>query len=373
MRIVFLDVTGSLGGAERLLLTLLGELRRLRPAWEITLVTGSDGPLCTAATKLGCQAETLTLPASIKSLGDWGASSRLALISHLVAAVPGLLRYRLQLRRRLRALAPDIVQTVGFKMHLLGALACPRRSRLIWHIHDFVSNRRVMRTVLQRFSAKPQAVVAISPEVAADVRNFAPAVRTVLNSIDLTRFAPIAKRPFDCVRIGMAATFARWKGHDVFLKALTLLPSDRAWRGYIAGGDIYERSASQWSLPELRALAGERVEFTGFLEDPAPFVQTLDIAVHASTEPEPFGLSIAEAMACGCAVITTSASLVTDGVNALVVPPGDADALANAMLRLLSDPDLRQRLGEAAHRTATERFQPERMAGEFIAIYQSLA
>jgi glycosyltransferase involved in cell wall biosynthesis len=106
-------------------------------------------------------------------------------------------------------------------------------------------------------------------------------------------------------------------------------------------------------------------------------MRALDVVVHASTEPEPFGLVIAEAMACGRAVIAANAGgaaeLVTPGVDALVHRPGDAASLANAIESLASDAALRQRMGVAARQTAVRRFDRRRLAGELLPVYQRVA
>src|SRR6185436_5987649 len=117
-------------------------------------------------------------------------------------------------------------------------------------------------------------------------------------------------------------------------------------RGYVVGGPLYQTDGSQYSMEELRARADElgisaRIGFTGFVSDPAAAMRALDVVVHASIEPEPFGLVIAEAMACGRPVIVSdaggAAEIVTSGVNALVNSPGDADALADRIAQLAAD------------------------------------
>ena len=374
---MFLNVTGSLGGAERVLLTLLRELRRLRPDWQLTVLAGDAGPLIAAIEGLGCEAHVLPLGEKLNALGDWGTVGKAGLLRKIAGALPQAFRYRSALCRTLRELSPDVVQTNGFKMHVLGAMACPKRARLVWHVHDFVSSRTAMKQLLRWFSGRPDTVAAISAAVAKDLLSVLKEprkIRTIWNSVELAPVKSIA--PHEGVKIGLVATFARWKGHDVFLRSLALLPTELPWRGFIVGGEVYRRAGSQWTERELRALANQlgiesRVEFNGFLLDPAPFVGTLDVVVHASTEPEPFGLAIAEAMAEGRAVATSSESIVTDGVDGFVHRRGDAAGLALALERLVRDPELRTRLGAAARQTAEERFQPERMAQEFIALYEA--
>src|SRR5204863_9003318 len=98
----------------------------------------------------------------------------------------------------------------------------------------------------------------------------------------------------------------------VFLDALARLRGHVNVRGYIVGDSIYHTDASQYSRAQLRARAeacglGDSVGFTGQVDDVSAVLRALDVAVHASTEPEPFGLVIAEAMACGRPVVVSQA------------------------------------------------------------------
>ena len=96
----------------------------------------------------------------------------------------------------------------------------------------------------------------------------------------------------------------------------------------------------------------------------------------ASTRPEPFGLTIVEAMACGRATIVAKAGgaveLFTDGVDAIGVEPGDSAALAATIGALAGDPARRDALGRAARETAVARFSRRRMAENIVRIYESL-
>jgi glycosyltransferase involved in cell wall biosynthesis len=121
-------------------------------------------------------------------------------------------------------------------------------------------------------------------------------------------------------------------------------------------------------------LAG-KVTFTGFLADTAPLLRSLDIVVHASTEPEPFGLTIAEAMACGRAVVASFAGGVSEffepGKTGLGHAPGDVEGLAHCMGQLISEPELRNQYGLASRETATRLLDPLRMAREIVEAYSS--
>jgi glycosyltransferase involved in cell wall biosynthesis len=118
------------------------------------------------------------------------------------------------------------------------------------------------------------------------------------------------------------------------------------------------------------------VGFTGFIPEPAEAMRSLAIGVHASTEPEPFGMVIVEAMACEKVVVASqaggAAELFTDGENALGHVPGDAASLARQIRKLVLDPALRLRLGRAARQTS-QLYQRARLAEELRAVYRSVS
>lgn len=398
MKIVFLSVSGSLGGAERALLDLLASLRAARPGWELHLLVGADGPLLAAAASLGVGCTLLRLPRAVASFGDAGAAGRGrgSVLLRILLGLPSALRYAVGLRRALRRLAPDVVHTNGFKMHAMAARSLPPGAKLVWHLHDFTSARPLMREVLLREAPRAAAALAVSRAVADDARAICGPgldVRVVYNAVDLERFRPdgpalalheLAGMPAEgpgTVRVGLVATMGMWKGHEVFLRALAALPADLPVRGYVVGGGIYQTRGSETPLEGLKALAAElgisdRVGFTGFVDDPAAAMRALDVVVHASTHPEPFGLVIAEAMACGRAVVVSAAGgaaeIVQPGRDALAFSPGDVEGLAWNLRRLVSDPKLRARLGQAGRKTAEKRFDRARLGAEVAPLYERI-
>jgi len=111
--------------------------------------------------------------------------------------------------------------------------------------------------------------------------------------------------------------------------------------------------------------------------EPDAALRALDIVVHASTAPEPFGLVIAEAMACERAVIVSAAGgaaeIITDNVDAVGHAPGDADALASRIIALAADAGWRARIARAARATALRSFDRARLAADLVPLYRELA
>jgi glycosyltransferase involved in cell wall biosynthesis len=315
----------------------------------------------------------------------------------IVRAALDLPHYERQLRDLLNEIRPDVVHTNGFKAHILAARTRGPRSALVWHMHEYISMRPLTRRLLRHYADRCAVVVANSESVGADVRTVLgrrAQVRVIYNAVDLDRFAPagpmadldalahLEPAPAGTVRVGLIATFSRWKGHDTFLRAVAALPASTRVRAYIIGGALYDTDGSQYSTGELRALAaahglGSRVGFTGFVQDSDHVMRSLDIVVHASTAPEPFGLVIAEAMACGRALVTSAtggaAELVRAGEDALTHRPGDAADLTAAIQELAEDPAARARLGRAARAAAVSRYDARRLADEFISTYETAA
>jgi glycosyltransferase involved in cell wall biosynthesis len=399
MRVLFLNPLGEIGGGERCLLDIMQSLRRADPGLDLHLALGGDGPMRGAAEALGVRVTVLEMPSALARAGDSALAGRgpLALATATLrqarGAIGGLLDYAGRLGRLANRLAPDIVHSNGLKCHLLTKLADLGRARVFWHVQDYMGSRRLMRPALRWAATRADTLVGISRSIAGDTRAVTGhrRVRVLLSAVDVDRFRPggetldldaaagLPPAPPGTVRAGLVATYARWKGHETFLAAAARLGDLPAARFYIVGGPIYKTAGSQYTPEELKSRAAElglagRIGFVPFQSDTAAVYRSLDVVVHASVKPEPFGLVIAEAMACGRAVIVSAAGgaaeLFTDGVDALGHAPADVAGLAAALRTALSDHDLRRGLGEAARRSAETKFRRERLGVEMLALYR---
>jgi glycosyltransferase involved in cell wall biosynthesis len=224
-------------------------------------------------------------------------------------------------------------------------------------IHHFIANSATTRASLLSLRIPSRKISVIYPPLDLDTFQ-------VARDSNVTRAAFGVDASSLC--FGIVGMLLPWKGHTVFLRAarqvLERLPNARA---FVVGaapsrGKAYEE--------ELRALAQElgiadRVIFTGFRDDVSEMLTLLDVVVHASTAPEPFGRVIAEAMAMRRPVIATRAGgpteIIEDGRTGFLVPPGDVEALAGQITTLLTDSALAGRIAEAGYQEARERFSAE--------------
>jgi glycosyltransferase involved in cell wall biosynthesis len=162
--------------------------------------------------------------------------------------------------------------------------------------------------------------------------------------------------------IGVVGNVKRWKGQETVVRATGVLVA--TWpdlRCLLVGGAVPGDSYPQELKRLARDLGIERnVVFTGFQERPADLMNAMDVVVHSSITPEPFGMVNIEAMALRKPVVATRmggpTEIFDDGRNGYLVEPADPNRLAEVLSLLLADPELRTRVGALAYDDVTERF-----------------
>ena len=179
------------------------------------------------------------------------------------------------------------------------------------------------------------------------------------------------------IRIGIVGRITRWKGQHVFLEAASRLRAAgrEDVRFVIVGAPLFGEEAYEQELRQMVERAGlaEQVEFLGFQEDVPAVLRGLDLLVHASVTPEPFGQVVIEGMAAGLPAIGTDGGgvreIITHGENGLLVPMGDAAALARALEDLLGDPEKARRLALAGQAHVRAHFTAEQAARKIEQVY----
>jgi sugar transferase (PEP-CTERM/EpsH1 system associated) len=198
------------------------------------------------------------------------------------------------------------------------------------------------------------------------------------NGIDVKHFKNLYKDnkmrstyhlPRDVPVIGTVTRLNRVKRLDVLLQAIELLQETH---GVIVGeGPEHEYLKAQ----ATRLGLSERISFTGHQRDVRPWLAAFDIFV-LSSDWEGMSNALLEAMAAGLPVVATAVGgtpeVVVEGETGFLVPPRDPEALAEAILRLLRDPDLRRRMGEAGRKRVAEHFSVEQMVQKTEALYEHL-
>jgi len=208
----------------------------------------------------------------------------------------------------------------------------------------------------------------------------------VYDGIDLTNVR--IRHPAEVIRarhnippgslvIGVVGNIKGWKGQETVVRAAAILKSSWPELRTLLVGTVADH-AYKARLDRIVIDSGltDRVVFTGFQKDPGDYLNAMDIVIHSSVEPEPFGMVNLEAMSIGKPVISTTiggpAEVFTDGVDGILVDPGDPDALAKRVAELLSDPQARRAIAEAGQRTVQNRFHISQTMEQIHGIYDSL-
>jgi glycosyltransferase involved in cell wall biosynthesis len=206
----------------------------------------------------------------------------------------------------------------------------------------------------------------------------------VLDGIDCEAFAPgggaAVRRelgvPLDAPVVGIVGHIQDWKGQHLVVEAVAMARRTHpALRCLVVGG-VHRLGAEYAAALERRAAAPDlagHVVLTGARDDVPACLDAMDVAVHASTTPEPFGRVLIEAMALGRPVIAPREGgplvMVVDGETGLLVEPRSAEAIAAAIRTLLDDPDRRAAMGRAGRARVDAvfdiRHHVERMQGLF--------
>jgi glycosyltransferase involved in cell wall biosynthesis len=354
VRIVHLVIGGEVAGGQIVALRLA---RAARDAGhEVSFVSPGDGPFLELVREARLGARVLPLGGALD-------------LASLV-----------RLTRALRGLRPDVVHTHGhFAVNVLGRLAGRLAgARVLAHMHIENAFRagwgRRLQISLDNATARLCfAIVAVSDATRkALIAQGYPAGRmlTIHNGIEPVEQAePI--RVADAPVVLEVARLAEVKGQHVLLAALVRLDASAVFAGRdIEAGGGYERRLRD----EAECLGvGDRALFVGLRDDVPGLLAGCDVFCLPSAM-EGLPLVVLEAMAQGRPVVATSVGgtpeLVVDGETGLLVPPGDVDALAEALRRLLADSALARRLGEAGRARVRAEFDAGDASARVLGLYE---
>jgi glycosyltransferase involved in cell wall biosynthesis len=366
MRVLAIDQSGVLGGAELSLLEIVKTLRA-----RIQVVLFDDGPFRVALDQAGVNADVLDSGAALRHVRKQGGKlpkgQALKGLASLVRATAS------------RARNADVIYANTQRAMVIGAVAGRlTRKPVVWHLRDIVSPEHFGRKQLAiiKWCAK-LGIAHVIANSAASVRAFAALTNFDRKRIDVV-FNGISDAPFEALRdvpqselrarlnlpqdaflVGSFSRLARWKGQHVLLEALLLNPDMHA---VLVGAPLFGENEYEAELHAFVAgngLAG-RVHFLGFQHDIAACMCAVDVVAHTSITPEPFGRVIVEGMLARRPVVAARAGgvveIIEDGIDGLLCEPGDVRALADTLSQLQSSTALRDRLVSSGYRTALQRF-----------------
>ena len=376
--VLFFDHTARLGGAELALLHLLQQLDKKR--FEPVAVLGGEGQLVKHLDASNIETHILPLADAVSNARKDGLGIQSLL---RFGAAGEILAYCRELSAFIKKRRVELIHTNSLKADIIGGVcAWLTNVPVVWHVHDRINPDYLPRHVAGFFRILcrviPDFVVANSFATLDSLRLPNRMPRCVIyEGIPPREAAP--KSGMALARIGLVGRLARWKGQHVFLAAAAQVrrrfPSARFQiiGSAMFGEEAYER--------EIRAQAtdlnlDECVEFTGFRGDVPDLIDQLDVLVHASTTGEPFGQVITEGMIAGKPVVATRGGgvpeIVVHGETGLLVPMGDADAMAEAICALLENPERARLMGEAGRERALKHFTVDKTAPLLEAVFEGV-
>ena len=233
----------------------------------------------------------------------------------------------------------------------------------------------------------PRHVITTSQRIAdrltAELGVPAARVTCVATGVDLTRFHPKILAtlrqelglPPDVALIGMISVLRSWKGHATFMEAAAKLLADgRRKVHFVIAGDGPARE--EWTQKIALEPWKGHVSLIGHRADVPNVLASLDVLVLPSYAHEGIPQIILQAQAMARPVVATTIGgipeVVADGVTGLLVPPKDADGLAEKIAAILDDPALADSLGHAARAHIKESYSLDAMGEKLLALYDTL-
>ncbi|MEH2356619.1 glycosyltransferase family 4 protein [Nostoc sp.] len=365
--IIVMPLAEQRGGGEMMLWDLVQQGRNAGVEWLVIFL--EDGPMVAQVKSLGIDARVVE-------------SGRLRQIHRFIGAVLRIAA----IARRERA---DIIVNWMWITHISGGLAAMLGGLpAVWYQLEVPSDKTWLVRIATLIPAR--AIITLSQDgkqAQAEIWPHRP-TPLVYPGVALDRFEPNAlPTPEEARRklglplhgplIGIVGRLQRWKGMHVLVQAMPriLQKYPDAHCVVVGGKHDLEPDYEDFLKAKIAALGlKEQVIMAGLQRNIPEWVQAMDVFVHAS-DNEPFGIVIIEAMALGKPVIAGSAGgpteIITDGMNGLLTPYGDAEQLAIAILRYLDEQEFAQSAGVAARERALD-FSTQNYAQNFISAIRSV-
>ena len=377
-KILYINLTAKNSGAEFCLLRLMAGLDKKK--YQPVLLLPESGVFMEKAETLGI--ETIILPNLIR----FGEYFHWWKIPKAVLAV-------FQLRKIIRSREIALVHCNTTRAAYIGGLtAWLAKTPLLIHVRDIEFSPFAVKYKSRLLGYLSDRIVAVSKAVAHSILKVNPALHAktdvVYDGFDVGFIASTARKdirdekgwPAAVKLVGAVGIIHPHKGQDILIRAARRLKPLVPELKLLLIGEVFHHDAEGY-LQSLKQLAcelgiGDNVVFSGFRTDVLSWIRDLDVFVHPATIPDSLPGVLIEAAALGKAIVAARvggvAEIVEHEKSALLVDPGDEDALAAAVLSLLSDPGKAERLSRQARQRAISLFGIRHHVESISKIYEEL-
>jgi glycosyltransferase involved in cell wall biosynthesis len=365
MKLLFVDPADIIGGAELFTVDLVRNLNKKK--FDVHLLTGENEKYRNKFPKASITFHTQKLP-------------RLKPISPITLAK--FFNTKRKLKKRIKEISPDIIITNSVRSHIvLSPLTKKLNIPLVWIIHDDT----FPAWLLKRLIHIPGKVFTCSKYMKDWIVNntrpeWESKTEVLYNGIDLKKVKQ-SKNNSTQKHVGLVGRLVPWKGQEFFLRVAKEILEKRNDVHFSIIGKTHQTSESQKHLKKLEKLIGKwklqkNIEIKTNVKELVPEMQKLDLLVHASLAPEPFGRVIIEAMSLHIPIIASNLGgpkeIIDDGVDGFLVDPKDTQLLAKRIEQILDDEKLKKLFAENAYAKIEEIFNLELVVQKFERIISKL-
>lgn len=368
-RIAICDLVTSFGGVQRVMANLLPELRKNFDVCVVDPYCNSDYAKILGESDIKCYFSKRVFDKTF--IGGKGTSKRFV---KLLLSVPRIFKMRRMFSDAISEIKADYIYTNHLStLRLLGSIRSIRGIPFVYHSHGHTSPSDISRSMVQFINRRVKAVIPVSyatadilheagvrPEIVHVCHNAIP-IEWVEKQAESAPSEPLPEKKPGQIVFAIAATVQHIKGQHLAIDALSHVVK----KGYDASLWVVGHVATGGKLGYLENLRkksdeleiADRVHFLGWRNDVYQVINEADVVMLCSLTPsESFGMVLAEAMAlekpCIGANIGGMPEVIEHNLTGLVFQPGSVESLANTMISLVSDPELRMRFGQnGKHRT----------------------
>lgn len=383
MKILFVNHNSDLYGASRSLLRMASRL--VSEGHSVHVVLPEEGPLCPALAQAGVSCHTLPDLAIVDRAGMKNWRGRVGFIRRVMTSP-----FRLVIL--IGKIKPDIVHTNVSVILASGLAAKWTGLPHILHVREFYGEFKRAWPVYRRYLLWTSTRIVCVSKAVSEQFNASEKLMVLNNGFPTGEFQPVSTERVAEFRrnagvdsretlVGLPGRIKlKRKGQETFIEAAARLTERHPDARFLIIGQPFP--GNEFHQAELEKLADNlrirnQIIFYGECQDMQAAYAALDIVVLASGQPEPFGGVVIEAMAMSRPVVGTdiggTPEQIEDQKTGFLVPPNDSVAMAGALDRLLGDPDLRRRMGEAARSRYEQKFEFESFFGKLMDLYTMLS
>lgn len=374
IKLLAIDHHTELGGSE---INLINIFKHIDPQnIELQVACPPWGPFFGKLKAEGFTVRPITLRSSFLATNMIRSASAFQIIKYISKSFLDIARFLFNFMKILRSFKPDVIYLNTLKAGILCSIPCKLFGiPSVQHVQDLLVKEDFNPVTL--FITKllfniPARIIAISnavKEALISIGVNSEKIVMIYNGTDISSFTPpshvnLFKAKYmqmsNLPSVGVVGRLMRWKGQSLFIKAAAKVMNKAGF--YVVGGLFWEDTIYGKELENLSERLGlrERVHFTDHIDNIREAMHALDIVVSTSTKPEPFGLTIIEAMAASKPVIAprfgAAPEIIVHGETGLLFTPGDADSLALSIDYLLKNPRKAIEMGRRGRERALRMF-----------------